>query len=447
MKKASSIFLFLIGLGYYTQFRLIGSIGISEVPVFILAPIVFFQDYRILKKDGFLTIIWLAILCCLGCCISSYYNSTPSIFFIKGFAHPYSIFAGTVVLHRLLRDNFDGFKWLVIGLFVSSIVCVFVFQPETHTVKGGQIATGEAAVEAMTSYALFWSHRIKGLLTLPVQAAYLSTPIHYSLIALLISGVTYIFNSGSSGRSSAATTFLALALIALGGKSRKKIASLGKRVWSLGLVMLVVAMALKAGYSYLAKEGYLGESAQNKYYWQTRSGTDILHMLMAGRMELFCGVMACLDNPILGFGPKGEDTQGYVANYLRKYAAEDDYLNYIRSQQEAVRQGKFIYNTIPAHSYIAEFWVYYGIAGLLVWIYVLWLFFQSFRGQWSSAVPQWYGFICISITMRLWDIFFSPFATRIEIPLLLSCILFARQVKFGRMLLPNVMEVEAKKYE
>ena len=447
MRRHSSLWLFLIGLGYHTQFRFVGSIGISELPVFLLAPFMFVKDYKLLKRDGFMTIIGLAILCCIGCCVSSYCNSTPYIFFIKGLAHPYSIFAATVVLHRLLRDNFSGFKWLLLGLFLSSIICVFVFQPETHTTKGGQTATGEVAVEAMLSYALFWSHKVKAVLTLPVQALYLSVPYVYSCVAIMASVVTYIFFSGSSGRSAATATFISFILVALGGKSRKRIELLGKRLWLLIFAMLAALVLMKSAYSFLAKSGYLGESAQNKYYFQTRTGTDILHMLMAGRMELFCGVIACLDHPILGFGPKGEDTEGYVANYLRKYAAENDYLNYIRSQQEALRQGKFIYNTIPAHSYIAEFWIYYGIAGLIVWIYVLWLFYCSFRKGWCSAVPQWYGFICLSMGIRLWDIFFSPFATRLETPLLLTCILFARQIKLKRMELPLKMELEARKYE
>ena len=71
MKGSSSVWMFLIGLGSMTQFHFVGSLGVSELPIFLIAPIIFVMDFRLLRGDGFMPFIWLTILCCIGCCISS----------------------------------------------------------------------------------------------------------------------------------------------------------------------------------------------------------------------------------------------------------------------------------------------------------------------------------------------------------------------------------------
>ena len=91
--KTASWFLFLLGTFSMTQIRIIGSIGISELVVFVLAPWVFLIDYKVLKYDGFMPAIWLALLMCLGCVVASIANYTPFLLFLKGLATPYTIFS------------------------------------------------------------------------------------------------------------------------------------------------------------------------------------------------------------------------------------------------------------------------------------------------------------------------------------------------------------------
>ena len=51
---------------------------------------------------------------------------------------------------------------------------------------------------------------------------------------------------------------------------------------------------------------------------------------------------------------------------------------------------------IPAHAYITEFWLWYGVFGLLFWLYVI---FVLARYLWQDcwAVPQWFMWIAASI--------------------------------------------------
>ena len=353
----------------------------------------------------------------------------------------------TVVLHRLLRENLAGYKWLLIGAFLSSIICVFVFQPENYTARGGEVITGEAAIDAVTGSSLFWSSRIRGLLLLPTQAYYLPTPSACSILAILVSALIYVLFSEGSGRSAALTTLVAMIFIILGGKSRRKLYMIRKRFGRVLLIIVIALIAMKIAYSTAARVGLLGYDAQQKYYNQTRTGTDALHLLMAGRMEFFCGAMACLDRPLIGFGPKAEDTGGYVAKYLEKFGSPEDYSAYIRLMLYLRQKGAGFYQMIPAHSYIISFWRDSGILGLIVWLYVLWLFFAAFKRGWISAVPQWYGYLMLTMASETWNIFFSPYTARIIMPMLISCILYAKLIKEGKKQLPYDMEMDARKYD
>lgn len=430
----------MIGLGSQTQFHFVGSLGISELPIFLVAPFLFLFDYRELKKDGYLPFVWLSIATCVGCLISSRVNGTPFIYFLKGLASPYAIFASTIVIHRLLKRDLQSFRWYFVGAFISGIISIYVFQQETYTFG----EEGEAGAELVIGNALFWGSKFKELLTLPIKASYMSMPMPFSAGMLLLSSVFFMFFSSTSGRSAALVGCLSVAFVIIGGRSRQRMAAMGRNIVKLGLGAILLGVAFKTGYSYAAKNGYLGADAQQKYLIQTRMGDSLLALLMAGRMELFCGVMACLDHPIVGFGPKAEDKGGYTEKYLSKYGAPEDYESFIWAQRYYGQRGEW-YIRIPAHSHIAMFWVNYGIVGLLFWLYVLWLFFSYFK-KYASEIPQYYGFVCIGISSNLWHIFFSPFAARIETPLLICCILFCKAAFEHKISLPFDMEQEARKH-
>ena len=446
MNKSASLWLFLIGLGSQTQFHFVGSLGISELPVLLLAPFLFVRDCRKLKADGFMPFLWLVIFTCLGCILGAKLNGSPLVFTLKAFAFPYAIFSSTIVFHHLLRNDMGSIKWFIVGTFLSSIVNIFIFQPEVHTAHGGEIATGDAAVAAMMGYALFWSNRIRSLIMLPVSAFYLATPWLYSVLAPLLSAVVYILFSKGSGRSAAVVSLGIAFLIYVGGKKRRTMVRIGRNFFVFMVVSIVLLFAIKGAYSWAAPKGMLGEDARVKYYRQTRAGTGLIGLLMGGRMEFFCGLMAAIDKPILGHGPKAEDKNGYVERYLAKYGTDEDLRNYLGEIRLSERIGNGGYAFIPTHSYIVSFWVQYGIFGLLLWLYVLYQAILYLR-KYAPMVPQWYGYLCVGICNLLWDAFFSPFAGRLAVPCMITCVLFAKAVYERKLTLPYKMEIEAQKAE
>lgn len=435
--------LFLIGLFSQTQVHLVGSIGISELFIFIVAPFMFAVDYKLLKNDGFLTFIWLIITVCVGCVISCIYNETPFILAAKGFATPYAIFAITIVLHRLLRNNFMLIKWLFIGIFLSMIISTFIFQPETYTFSGGEVATGGAAVERMMSYPLYWALRIIALVTLPIKCMYLKTPFFYSVGITFLGGIFAIVASDSSGRATAMISIFSVILLCFGGKKQKTLAKLGRNFPFILLLMLLAGLIGKFAYSVAAQNGKLGDKAIDKYEKQTSQGAGVLDILMSGRKEFFIGIRAALDKPILGHGPKAEDTKGYYLEYLSKYGTWEDYEF---ARRERLNSSKLGYNyfIIPTHSFLASFWVYYGVMGLIFWIYNLWLVWKYFR-KYASAIPQWFGYLSYYLPTMVWGVFFAPFGDRLGQLLPFICILFAKAIYERRIVLPPDMQIEILK--
>ena len=100
---------------------------------------------------------------------------------------------------------------------------------------------------------------------------------------------------------------------------------------------------------------------------------------------------------------------------------------------------------IPAHSHIVGFWLWYGIAGLILWIYVLYIIGEFFR-KYIDVLPQWYGIFATMIPAFLWEILFSPLSQRIQTAAFLCAILFARSVGQNRRPLTPDMRSERDRF-
>ena len=436
--SAASFWMFVIALGGQTQVHFFGSIGISELPIYLLAPIIFIKDFQALKRDGFLPWIWLSILTCAGCVVSSLVNGIPFIFMLKGLATPYSIFAVSIVFHRLIRQDFMSYKWFLVGFFLSGIICTFVFQPESYIVSGGGIAQGEEAFERMITHPLYWTSRISVLLRLPVCGWYMSMPRFVSCLFVMSAGIVAILYSRTSGRGSFGIAVAITGLIILGGKSKRTLRMLGNNLWIFSLCGLLAIAGIRIAYKYAALSGFLGEDARVKYYKQTANGESMIRILLSGRKEFFIAMTAAVDKPILGHGPKAEDTKGYVNDFLFKYGDAEDYYGYLKDVESNLRKG-IGYYIIPTHSYLGAFWVHYGIVGLILWLYVLWIIWRYFR-FYAAVVPQWFGFLSVTFMGMLWAIFFSPYGDRFSPVLSIVCALFAKAVYERRFELPVQLE-------
>ena len=445
--RTTSFWLFLLGLFSATQIRVVGSIGISELFVYVLAPFIFMRDYHILKHDKFMPVLLLSMSAMLGCVIACWYNSTPLPAAFRGFATAYSVFAVPVVLHGFLRNNIMGFRWMLLGMAISSFITIFAFYNAAELSKSAGMAADTAS--DLQSGELFWLSHFGAWPILPVQGWYLATPMPYAIIApLIMTGYTIIVSS--SGRAAILTALLSSILILLGGKSRNRLRRLQRNIVFVGILCVVVAGMAASLYKYAGKAGLLNKQAQQKYESQMRNetkGFSPLRMIMAGRLEFFVGLYECLKSPIIGYGPWAIDKDGIYEDFLRKYGNPEDYADYDKHQQylAKVYQARH-YVLIGGHSHIFQFWLSFGILGLPYWLYVIYLVFQFWR-HYVSFLPQFYGFLVVFSTSFMWDVFFSPFSARIGFGLFLTMLLLIRAMAKGYVQIPLEIEMTARKYE
>jgi hypothetical protein len=444
MRRNDSINKFAFLMGLCSAFQIWWSLSITEAIALVMFPCILLDEYRYMKRNGITTYFWLAVLVVIGCAISCWVNHCSFQQSLRGLATTGIFVCAIVVGHWMLRKNLNCYKWFLVGTALSCILNIFIFQNAAEVTGATGMAGGPggmAVAEEIINNEYLFLTRFGPLSALPTKAFYLHTPMWWDVIIIGIVGLLPILNS-VSGRSAALGTLGFIGLLLLGGKSMRTMKRVTKHFITLLCLGIVFVFAAKAFYSYAAKSGLMGDESLKKYEDQTEGGEDILSLLMGGRMEVFCGLFACLDHPIVGFGPWAVDNDGYIDDYMAKYGTDEDLR--IMAATEKYRAGKA--RLIPGHSHIIGFWLWYGIFGLILWLYILYILFRFLR-QDCYAIPQWYAWLACAIPGFLWDIFFSPFGDRFSRPMFFVAILLARAVRLGKQPLPYEMIREIEENE
>lgn len=292
---------------------------------------------------------------------------------------------------------------------------------------------------------IFWISRLNPLVLAPTKGWYLQMPTIINASAPLFMAAFALLTS-ISGRSAALSAICFAALVIIGGKHRWSISRIQRHFKSICLIGLCLVGCAYIGYKVSASRGWLGEDARKKYELQTGGGEGGMgRLILGGRAESFVGLLACRDKPIIGWGPWAKDENGYTEEFMSKYGTMEDYQSFIRYELNRKRSG-FTERALACHSYITEFWAWYGIWGLIFWVYVIFVLLRYLK-QDVAAVPQWYAWLACSIPGMLWGIFFSPFSDRFGVSLFIVACLMARAVRRGVCRLPNEMIHEIEKNE
>lgn len=443
MSKKHTLAWFLFGLG--SQLQIVASLSFTELFVFAAAPFIFLKEKDYMKRNGVMPFFLLSLLVVVGCVVACIANHTEPLFVLRGMAVTCLLPCTVVVGHWMLRRDMGGFKWMLIGTAISSVLCTFVFQRSVEVTMLASGEAGEDAVDAIVSGQIYWIGRLGAMLNAIPKGWYLQCPTFVSIgIPLFMAGFSML--TSVSGRSSALGAMGTAVLILIGGRKRETIKRRLCNKFGLWCCVAIVGVfGLHTLYRVSATQGWLGEEALKKYEQQTQGDTSIMALLLGGRMESFCGLIACVDNPIIGFGPWAMDNDGYTGEFLEKYGTYEDVSNYYKSVEWNLAHRR-TQHMIPCHAYITEFWCWYGIFGLLFWVYVIFVFIRYLR-QDCWAVPQWFMWIAASIPGYLWGIFFSPWMDRVGGVVFIIACLMARAVRMGAQQLPYYMEEEIMKVE
>lgn len=439
-KVASILFYLLWGVGY--QLQIVASLSFTELFVYLVAPMLVFREWPHMRRNGILPLFWLSVAVVCGCAISCFFNHTPAASILRGMAVTCCLPCAIIVSHWMLRRNMNGFKWMAIGSAISGILSTFWFQKAVEVEKyAGGLRGGKRVADDIMSGPIYWIHRMGDFVRVPVVGWYLKCPWLYCIGAPLFVGIFAILTS-VSGRGAAVRSLAVVALVILGGRTRKSIRRMSRKFLLLVILAAAGAFAAKWLYQTAATSGWLGEEALKKYEGQTKGNTSMWALIMGGRMESFAGFLACIDKPIIGFGPWARDTKGYVRDFIFKFGTDEDKDAWILSEYYAMQTGTYGMPTLlPGHSHIEMFWISYGIFGLIFWLYAIYLLLRYLR-QDCWAVPQWFFWLGCNLPEYLWSIFFDPFAERVGFMTVLVACLMSRAVRKGRQQLPFEMEKE-----
>lgn len=443
--KRAAIVLFLIGCFSITQINLGFSIGISEIFVYLAAPWFFVKDLQRLRLHGIMPIIWLGLSVNVMNLISGIHNQIPVFFVLKGFASAYPLVAYPIVLYHYLEKDLRNLKWLLLGICFSSIISVFAFQTSFELSAYGQGVSGLEAAASIMSGPIFWIGRMGRLLKVPIEGWYLNTPTAYGCLAPLGLAVFAMLTS-ESGRSSSLGSLGMAAIVLACGKTRSRMKRFGRNIAVYLVIAVAGILAFNAVYRIAATNGIMGEKAQAKYEAQSRGSKSILALLMHGRGEVFIGLFAALEKPFIGHGPWAFDHGEHTQEFIMKYGDEEDIASIAKANANLQRLGITPINYIPAHSHIVSFWLWWGLPGLIYWVYILFAIFRYIRKE-AHVIPQWFGFLAAGAPAFLWNVFFSGFGYRIVTLPYVCALIIAHCVAKGKMRLSVEMEQEAQKMD
>ena len=399
--SGAALLLFFIGLFSLTQINIGGKIGISELVMVICSPFVFVLNLKVFRRDRALTYFYLILLWLGGAIFVDLYTHNYFAFMMRGIAVPITVFANSVCIYAVLRKDLDNLKWFLLGVAISGVISIFVFQ---RGVAGDLAAEYgmEAGIESVVGYKLFWVNQLTAWLTLPIAGWYLKTPKVYSVVAL---GFLSAFNLATGGRSAFLIAATSLVLIVLGGKTRKALQFFKRHAAVVVIIIGMLGVGAKVVYQLAATSGWMGYDEADKYERSVEHGTSALDLLKESRSEFFIGLYAALDKPILGHGSVAIDNHGYVMDYMYKNRDLAAYERVCRLRN------MFGANVIPAHSQIITFWMWHGIFGLIFWSFVIVMSIKTLAKR-LYIYPPWFGYLAVTIPSFIWNVLFSPFGGR-----------------------------------
>ncbi|HMG84951.1 MAG TPA: hypothetical protein VK574_04380 [Terracidiphilus sp.] len=383
-------FLVALGISSSVVVRLVGDLFVAEIAMIVTFPFVLAFSIRRLQRPYLIRLFVLLGLWFLAQVLSDAYNHTVWLDRMRGMAGIIVFTTEIAFLAMVVAEN-ERRKTIFITAFAIGSVVLTRYQPNV------------AAIGLEGADAWKWSYSF-GVTILALLASSLLAARGRQVFALLlligVSAIDLLMNSRSAFLMLLVSTVLAFPIIP---DQIGRFGLLPQRN-NLFRVAMVVVLALAAGWSanqllrLVTRSGLISEEAQEKNESEAQAG----NLLLGGRPEVFIGLHAVMDSPVLGHGSWARDMKYTEMQYdlMQEYGINGDL-----TDTEADTRG-----LIPSHSHIIGAWVYAGLFGAIFWGYVIWLLTNAIvivavRRPPMAPVYSWLlvGFF--------WNILFSPFGS------------------------------------
>lgn len=373
----SDVASFLIPCLLFAELDGIGRLFFAEIALLGLLPFLLVRARPAGLPPVPATFVLLCLLWLWAQVTTDIFRMTPPDDFLRGWSKIAVTLANFVALYLLLENRPRRLMLFGAGL-AAGLALDFVLSPSAY-------AAGDP-----------WKFGIGFPLTLAlvlVATRVTSRPWLPPVILLFAAAL----NLERGYRSLSGTCFLAAVCVALyaivGRRSLTERPLRRAPVLGLALIGVVSTVLFVDLYADLAQRGSLGAAAQLKYQRQGSSGLGIF---LDGRVELRAAARAIKDSPLIGHGSWAKDPR-YYQSLL------DDYARLGTAPSVLLRNT----GLIPTHSHLLGAWVEAGVAGIAVWLWVLWLVGCALAN--GAAAGRLAPLVAFTGTALAWDVLFSPF--------------------------------------
>lgn len=374
--KLLDVLAFLVPFLRFIEVEYVGRVYASEAVLVVLLVLLLLERGAALLKPMPRTFLLLSFVWLLSQVVTDVLQDTPFHDYARGWANIGMMMLAFCALYLLINGSWLRIRLYFLGLAAGGGIAYFVNPSIYAEDLPWKFGYGPPITFVLLSMVVLLGERPR-------------------LQLLCMYGLA-ILNIYMGSRGLGAVLFLAGSYLGLQVIVRKK--GPGYRVPRKNILLLSVAMAISAwgvleAYYYAAGTGILGDEALAKFERQSGGRFGVL---LGGRSEILISARAIADSPIIGHGSWAKDCK-YVYMY-RDLIKDLGYKKYISAET----------CLIPSHSFLFGSWVYSGLAGVLLWLWLIFLVIKTLvvLVRAPVAVMPLIAFIAISL---LWNILFSPF--------------------------------------
>jgi hypothetical protein len=397
-KREIPLFFVILLSSYYIV--TVGQVYLLEVVcLFVFVLQIFFVIRNPKQLRNIRQFVLLLVAAWISQFLSDVINGTTLFNALRGSALIFFTLVNLIALNIFVKNSKRAREMAVLGLAMAGVLSLLI-QPSTYA--RGQI----------------WKFGLAGPITL-IFVLVMSQPYflkrkRLTLFLYFSLSATHLFQNARSLSLIVAVTGI---IMAINGGTTNQLQIKSSRQWIKLVFFAVIGILVFSNlYVTLARQGNLGEAAYLKYEMQSNQSQGLL---LSARSEVLYTGLALVKSPIFGQGSYAEfdsKSRGEIYETLAR--------NGIKVNDAELRRAYG--DRIPVHSMILQWWLFYGLGGLLFPLAILLLASRSLAQNSREHVPTYIAVI------TLWNTLFSPFGSGYRISYALSIIILLDHIQRSR---------------
>lgn len=371
---------FVIPMLRFIQFDLVGRLYFTELLLAGMLPFLFMHRGAHLFKGAPRTVMALLLVWLITQIATDLIVSTPLTDYVRGWSKICFTLVNFWAIYLLIYGKVKRVVLFIGGAALGDLIAYFV-SPNLHA--------------ATYPWKFGYGPGVTWLLILVALGVGGSRSLGRILpaVILLLGSVANIYMGARGAGGLMFLTFVYVSIQTIRRKSSRS--SLDSRqIVIIGGIILLGSWGILQIYEQAVRDGWLGESALQKYEMQASGEYGLL---LGGRSEILVSSRAILDSPLIGHGSWAKNCK-----YVTLYSALKERAGYSAAEE---REDCLI----PAHSYLMGTWVEAGLLGIIFWIWVLALAVRVLV-RWYAVKSRFTPLVIFTVLVVAWDTLFSPFA-------------------------------------